>query len=801
MEFLLLLAVIVIILLLVIVNRKSRSGITEEVAHQLFELTREIRELRKQVDQLSLPPNSVSQTKATETVKHPETSAPAAIKAEPVSTSGSIAETTRLETTATPGIPEPSKFFPPPFPANIPAPKGNWWQQWLRKNPDMEKFIGENLINKIGIAVLVLGIGFFVKYAIDKDWIHESGRVLIGMLCGSLLIAIAHRLRNSYRSFSSVLVGGGLSVFYFTIAFAFHQYHLLNQVLAFALMVIITAFAAVLSLLYDRMELAILATIGGFITPFLVSTGQNNYISLFTYLSILNAGLLIISYYKKWPPLNVIAFSFTVFIYGGWLISEQHSTKPVPYKNALWFASLFYLQFAGMQVVYNLRKKKAFSKLDFSLLLLINALFYAAGMQLLSYWNQGEGKGLFTILLAFLNILPAWYFFRKKADKNFVYLLIGLALTFISLAIPVQLEGHYITLFWSAEAVLLLWFYQQSGITLARLTSVIICLLSIISLLLDWDTIYGTASPHAPVLYNKAVITGIAVSISQLLYYHLLKKETSLNIFRWLSVATCKKVLIVGMVLLSLLIGILEIQYQFQYYYPDSGIVYIYLQLWIFGYIILLFFFLRRVNISFPPVLWLIIPSLAVLFYLFWTPVNYDTFTEMLAGRISFYLFMAYWPGVICLFLLIGLTIKFIWKNNLSFPLLAKPFTWLVSMVAVTLFSIELQYLFVGITLTDFNDLVYEENLYSKAGLSIVWGLASFILIWLGMKYKYKTLRIVALVLFGATLCKLFTYDIRNIPPGGKIAAFILLGVVLLIVSFMYQRLKKILIDDTANKK
>jgi uncharacterized membrane protein len=68
------------------------------------------------------------------------------------------------------------------------------------------------------------------------------------------------------------------------------------------------------------------------------------------------------------------------------------------------------------------------------------------------------------------------------------------------------------------------------------------------------------------------------------------------------------------------------------------------------------------------------------------------------------------------------------------------------------------------------------------------------------MKFKFKPLRIVALVLFGATLVKLFSYDIRNIPPGGKIVAFILLGVVLLTVSFMYQRLKKILIDDTADK-
>ena len=115
-----------------------------------------------------------------------------------------------------------------------------WWARWLQNNPDLEKFIGENLANKIGIAVLVLGIAFFVKYAIDKNWINEVGRVIIGLACGSILIGLAHYIRNSYRSFSSVLVGGGLAIFYFTIAFAFHEYHLMSQLAAFTIMIVIT---------------------------------------------------------------------------------------------------------------------------------------------------------------------------------------------------------------------------------------------------------------------------------------------------------------------------------------------------------------------------------------------------------------------------------------------------------------------------------------------------------------------------------------------------------------------------------
>lgn len=179
-----------------------------------------------------------------------------------------------------------------------------------KKETDIEKFIGENLANKIGIAVLVLGIAFFIKYAIDKNWINETGRVIIGLISGSILIGLAHYYRNSYRSFSSVLVGGGLSVFYFSIAFAFHQYQLIGQLPAFIAMVVVSAFAVALSLYYNRQELAILATIGGFITPFLVSTGQENYVALFTYLCILNAGLIALSWFKRWPAINIISLFF-----------------------------------------------------------------------------------------------------------------------------------------------------------------------------------------------------------------------------------------------------------------------------------------------------------------------------------------------------------------------------------------------------------------------------------------------------------------------------------------------------------
>ena len=127
-----------------------------------------------------------------------------------------------------------------------------WYDKFRKNNPDLEKFVGENLVSKIGIAILVIGITFFVKFAIDKDWINEIARVGIGILCGVIVLGFAHKLHTKYKAFSSVLVAGGISIFYFTIGIAFHQYHIFNQLAAFIIMVFITGFSVFTSLLYNR---------------------------------------------------------------------------------------------------------------------------------------------------------------------------------------------------------------------------------------------------------------------------------------------------------------------------------------------------------------------------------------------------------------------------------------------------------------------------------------------------------------------------------------------------------------------
>jgi uncharacterized membrane protein len=597
-----------------------------------------------------------------------------------------------------------------------------------------------------------------------------------------------------------VLVGGGLTVFYFTIAFAFHQYQLISQTAAFIIMVVITAFAVTLSLLYNRLELAILATIGGFITPFLVSRGEGNYVILFTYLCILNGGLIVLAFYKRWHALHFIAFVFTALIYGAWIVANN-SSKTFSYPGTFLFGTVFYLMFLVMNILLYVKKEVKFSFADVSLLIVVNLGYYSSGMFLLHQW-QPDYKGLFTATLGVVNLLLATFFYkRKNIDKNFIYLLIGVTLTFISLAAPVQLEGNYITIFWAAELVLLFWLYQRSFIRLLKIASAFITLFMLIRLLIDWMQVYALHSNLLPVIVNKGFTTTVFCAASMGVMVFLLRKEADSFYMKGVTNNGVRSFYMITSIVLFFLSGVLEIAYQFSRRYSGTGLQYTYLLLYIPTFILVLISLLPALKIKTGYFMQPFIALIAIVYYLLSIGISYDTEKLLLQANSLRWHFFAHWAGVLLMLLLILKIISQMRQQREKLKELLPAFTWITAVIVIILFSVEVKNMYVWLAYQDPNSFASAENLYNKAGLSIVWGLLSFAFIWLGMRYSFKTLRIIALFLFGITLLKLFVFDLKNISPGGKIVAFILLGVLLLTVSFMYQRLKKLIIDDAVTKE
>lgn len=657
---------------------------------------------------------------------------------------------------------------------------------FFERHPDLEKFIGENLMSKIGIAILVLAIGFFVKYAIDNNWIGPLGRVGVGILCGGILIGIAHWLRKQYKAFSSVLVGGGLAVLYCTIALAYHQYQLLGQTAAFIVMLVITAFSVLLSLLYDREELAIIALVGGFITPFLVSNGKGNYEVLFTYLLILNGGLLVIAYNKAWRLLNILAFGFTALLYASWLIALPYDAPAATYRGGWIFATVFYLLFFVINIAYTIRARKPLVASDFILLLLNTCLYFAAGLYLIEQLGLDRYKGLFSAGMGIFNLGATWFLFRRsKVDKNILYLLVGITLSFVSLTAPLQLHGHYITLFWASETVLLYWLFMRSQISLIRLSSLIIWGAMLVSLFMDWVKVYDAAA--LPVLFNKGFITGIYAGLCCGALFFLQR-------------ATARgKASLAAAVIVLYVSGALEINYQITWRLPAIDLSLIYLSGYTYLFVLAANWLSGRISLLQPyRLIAAALLTAGVLLYLVSLPKLFGLQQTMLeTGRYPGH-FLAHWIGAILVLMILAQLLAA--ERTGRMKIAPAAFTWLISLITVTLLSAEGQLLVNTLWYSHAHDLEELSRIYNKTGLPILWGLCAAAFMWLGMRHKFKPLRIVSLALFSLTLVKLFLFDIRNIPIAGKIAAFFCLGVLLLIVSFMYQRLKRIIIEDEEKK-
>jgi uncharacterized membrane protein len=174
--------------------------------------------------------------------------------------------------------------------------------------------------------------------------------------------------------------------------------------------------------------------------------------------------------------------------------------------------------------------------------------------------------------------------------------------------------------------------------------------------------------------------------------------------------------------------------------------------------------------------------------------------SDVLAGHQSFSGMLVHWAGIVLLLALFGMVIRTIRANAPRYKDIIAQLSIFFVTTLVLIFSVELK------TLTIFAfrhsvDIPVIRKQYDKAGLTILWAICSFAIMWLGMRHRVRPLRFVSLALFLLALLKLFLFDIAGLSEGGKIGAFILLGVLLLVISFMYQKLKRIIFDDQTNEE
>ncbi|MBZ5609169.1 MAG: DUF2339 domain-containing protein [Acidobacteriia bacterium] len=212
-----------------------------------------------------------------------------------------------------------------------------------REQPRLETRLGLTWINRIGVLTLIIGVAFFFKYAFDNQWIGQTGRVVLGVLAGLATLATGDVLwRRGQKVFAQGVCGLGVSILYLSFYASFAFYHLLPQGAAFVLMAMATAASGAFALRYDAMPIAALGMLGGFLTPLLLSTGQDAPWTFFSYLFLIDVGAVAVARPRRWRPLDAMAFLATAMLYaswfGEWFRPEKHVVATVA---ALAFYALF----------------------------------------------------------------------------------------------------------------------------------------------------------------------------------------------------------------------------------------------------------------------------------------------------------------------------------------------------------------------------------------------------------------------------------------------------------------------------
>ena len=358
---------------------------------------------------------------------------------------------------------------PPPVPVGeIPVPTA---KPGRRDEADLESRIGTHWLNRIGITAVLVGVSYFLKYAFDNNWIGPAGRVAIGLLAGIGMLLWSERFRaRGYQIFSHSLKAVGIGAMYLSLWAGFHLYNLIPPGIAFVAMLLVTASAATIAITEDAQILAWFALAGGFSTPILLSTGQNREFELFSYVVLLDLATIVTVARKPWPLLLVPSYLGTLLLYIVWYEEFYQRSQLMP---TIIFSTVFFVMFAIAPFVARQPEGEGAPYAVVSLVLVfVNAGVYFLELYAMFEEVDKQAMAWFALALAavfiFLSRQGLTHLADPESARKLRFLHLALAIGFITIAIPIRLDGHWITIGWFVEAGVLLWLGDRIPFTLFR---------------------------------------------------------------------------------------------------------------------------------------------------------------------------------------------------------------------------------------------------------------------------------------------------------------------------------------------
>lgn len=614
-----------------------------------------------------------------------------------------------------------------------------------RRESSIEVNIGTRWFSWIGVITLVIGVGFFVKYAIDNNLVTHLARILIGAGFGIVLASVgAYTSRISkYRQWGQSLLGGGLAIVYFVVYASYHLEEYRNAIgISQPLVILLLSVVALATLFFSLKDnsqvIAGEAFLLGFITALV--TGNIQTLTL-VYSSLLAGVLIVVVAYKQWPAIGIGGLLGSYILYLLWYTSGTQ-----PFGLAFIFLAIYFLAYTVQSFLLMLKKDSSpVMQISNIVLTIINAEFFSA----LSFdLVRTSAPAYDAILLAGLSLFYFCFSYIAHSIRQSRLSITGFALAISSLAFAIlfHFDGAWVTVAWSALIVLLMLLWLQHRYRTILYSACGVGLLAAVKVFFydswmlksfDWASSIqdSRALAFASIVFSFAILVSILHRVKDRTYEETFVLSSS----AWVAVA--------GVVL----IGFLE----FVRYPHITSLIWAALALLLLH----LYFNKGYHELRYQVMTLSCILAVKILFT--------DSFLVKMSAGVSWRV-IAFMAGIVLCY-------------AMSFYLHAQR----QRMQRKDIFFIE-AFSITGTTLLFFL-IPFELKEY---WISIAWGVVGLILLILGFLQGRKYIRYQGLILFGFTILKAFLYDTRELPTIYRTISFIALGGVFIATSFIYSKYK-----------
>jgi uncharacterized membrane protein len=608
-----------------------------------------------------------------------------------------------------------------------------------RKSPaDLEAILGERWMLYAGLLVLLLGVAFFLKYAFDQAWINPQTRCVMGTLAGLALIPSGLRIaRRGYERYGHLIAAAGIVILYLTTYAALNLYSLITPAAGAGALVLVTAMGALLADRRQSLPLALLAVVGGYATPLLVGGSRDAQVTLFSYIALLTGATIYLARRRGWPQLSATAYVLSVAVLLIWAARFYSADKHLR-------TELFLTVYCAMFLRALVTMRRAEHPILMPLLATAPVLYYVASLNIL--WE-----------------------FRLEL---FIYLILFSG-TALAVSVAFALDGLRLAA-WAAAALPLLVRIEHTG--LAWTAAMLATAAAIVAMHLAAQVHrLGKGVPVAPSDVLLLHANGVFACVAG----YMILEHQWLAGAPWLAwglgagfatLAWCirgfnlEAALHWGALALALLAAGVSIRFDGPWVIvataaEGAGVVWIGL----------------RVGRTWFRTAGLLAVALACVQWLaFATSAPPTSLAFLFNGR-----------TVIGAFIVVLVYALAIWHRRAG-PGAGRLFSPLIvaaQVLTVAMLTLEASAFWEVRTLSRFDALVA-----SRLSISLLWAAYAAALVVIGLRRRYPTARYVGMALFALTVGKVFLSDFALLAGFYRIVGFLVVGAVLVLVSFLYQR-------------